>query len=82
MGRTEEAGLASPAPEKFLVRFALDGFAQCPLCLAGEGGADGVHVGVQAPLHLADAAAAGGRSAAADAGRPAAVQPGRGGVRT
>lgn len=55
---------------------------QVSLSSAGEGGTDGVHVSMQAPLHLADAATAGGRSAAADAGCPAAVQPGRGGVRT
>ena len=60
----------------------LAGLTESPFSLAGEGGADGLHVGVQAPLHLADAAAAGSRSATADAGRLAAVQPGRGGVRT
>lgn len=51
-----------------------------PFSLVGEGGTDSLYVGMQTPLHLADAAAAGSRSAAADTGRLAAVQPGRGGV--
>lgn len=76
----EGGGLASPGLRKFFFRFVLGGHNKSPFSLAGEGGADGLHVSVQAPLHLADAAAAGGRSAAADAGRLAAVQPGRGRV--
>lgn len=79
MEHIKEVGLAL---KQFLMHFALAGCTQCPFSVAGEGGADSLHVGMQAPLHIADAAAAGGRSAAADAGRPAAVQPGRGGVRT
>lgn len=70
----------SPGVKKCLLHFMLDGLNESPLSLAGEGGADGLHVSVQTPLHFADAAAAGSRSAAADAGRLAAVQPGRGGV--
>ena len=70
----------SPGLQKFLLHFVLDGLNKSPFSLAGEGGADGLHVGVQTPLHLADAAAAGSRSAAADAGCLATVQPGRGGV--
>lgn len=80
MGHVKEVGLAGPGLKKFLFHFALNGLNKFPFSLAGEGGTDGLHVGVQTPFHLADAAAAGSRSAAADAGRPAAVQPGRGGV--
>lgn len=80
MGHVKEAGLVSPCLKKFFLPFVCDSLNKSPFSLAGEGGTDSLHVGVQTPLHLADAAAAGSRSAAADAGSIAAVQPGRGGV--
>lgn len=56
------------------------GLNTSPFCFAGQGGTDRLHVSMQTPVHLTDAAAAGSRSAAADAGRLAAVQPGCGGM--
>lgn len=78
-GRTGETRSRS---RELLFPVVLSGLNSPAFFLAGEGGTDRLHVGVQALVHLADAAAAGSRSAAADAGRLAAVQPGRGGMRT
>lgn len=82
MGHIKEAGLVGPGLKKFLFHFALNSLNKSPFSLAGEGGTDSLHVSMQTPLHLTDAAAAGSWSAAADAGRLATVQPGRGGVWT